>query len=302
MKGTVKRFMRKLLSVIAAATLMITLGSCDENTINNVTGGDYPVTVWGVEIAKCPQKVISLSPSVTDVIYTLGSDAQLCGVSENCNNSRGLATYGSSAMPDVDKIIASDAEYVLTDGSMPDSARKLLADEKKTLIITPVVTDYSELETFYESVASIFSGYSTGKSNAENTFARINERVQSVRKKVGDKAADAVILLDAGIAAAKGTFADQMLTFAGGKNAAGDQYAMDFTAVAKADPEYIFCPADMVDTVKNDKILASTKAVKSGNVTALSPLYFERYGENIALGVEIMASAMHPDAVKSPLK
>lgn len=295
--------MRKFLSLFAAAAVALTLVSCGENTVNEITGSDYPVTVYGVEIKQCPQKVISLSPAVTDIVTALGSDAQLIGVSDNCDNERGLTVYGSSTMPETDKIATSDAQILIADSSIPDYAKKQITDAGKQIIITPAVSKYSELKPLYESIASIFSGYSTGKKNAENTFSRIDKRVSTVKAKTKEsKTVSAVILLSDGIAAPSGTLADEMLTLAGGSNIAGDSYEIDYAEIIKANPEHIFCPAAMVEQIKSDKALSATRAVKNGNVTALSPLYFERYGENIALGVEILASSLHPEAVKSPIK
>lgn len=295
--------MRKTAIIFTAIILVLSLGSCGGNAANKVTGADYPVTVYGEEIEKCPQKVICLSPAVTDVVIALGSDAQLIGVSDNCDNERELETYGSSAMPETDKIIASGAEIIISDGTIPDGDKKKIADSGKQVIITPTVTKYEDFSELYKSVASIFSGYTTGGNNAENTMKRIDKRVDAIKTKVSQaEAVSAVVLLSDGVAAPKGTLADQMLSFAGGKNISGDEYSIDYAEIIKADPEHIFCPADMVDEIKADKNLAQLKAVKNGNITALSPLYFERYGENVALGLEIMASSLHPDLVRSPLK
>ncbi len=295
--------MRKTAIILTAIVLIISLGSCGGNSVNKVTGADYPVTVYGEEIKECPQKVICLSPAVTDVIITLGSDAQLIGVSDNCDNSRELETYGSSAMPETDKIIASGAEIVISDSTIPDEDKKEISDSGKLVIITPTVTKYEDFGELYNSIASVFSGYSTGKGNADNTMKRIDKRVNAIEAKVSEaEKVSAVILLSDGVAAPRGSLADEMLSLAGGKNIAGDKYAIDYAEIIKANPEHIFCPAEMVDEIKSDKNLASIKAVKEGKITSLSPLYFERYGENVALGLEIIASSLHPDLVRSPLK
>ena len=295
--------MRKLAIFIIAAVMLFSLTACDGNTVNKITGADYPVTVWGVEIEGCPQKVICLSPAVTDIIFALGSDAQLIGVSDNCDNERGLDTFGSSALPETEKIIKSNAEIIIADENLSDEAKKEIGDSGIMVMIYPSVEEYSDIEKLYESVASIFSGYSTGGENAINTYERISKRITAVKSKTkNEKAVNAVILLNDGIAAPKCTLYDEMLTVAGGKSIAGKQYSINYAEIAKKNPQHIFCPADMVDSVKSDKTLAKTDAVKNGNVTAFSPLYFERYGENFALGVEIMASALHPDLVKSPIR
>ncbi|MBQ2815723.1 MAG: ABC transporter substrate-binding protein [Clostridia bacterium] len=295
--------MRKLIIFIITAMMTFSFTACKDNTMNKITGADYPITVWGVEIESCPQHIICLSPAVTDIITALGSDAQLIGVSDNCDNDRGLDTFGSSALPEIDKIIKSNAEIIIADKNLSDDAKNKITESGKSVMIYPAVEKYADIEKLYESVASIFSGYSTGSANAKNTFERISERIDTVKSKTKDeKAVNAIILLSDAVAAPKDTLYDEMLTIAGGKNIAGNSYSIDYAEIVKKNPEHIFCPADMVEDIKNDKVLSKIDAVKKGNITAFSPLYFERYGENFALGVEIMASALHPDSVKSPIR
>ena len=295
--------MRKLVIFIITAMMIFSFTACKDNTINKITGADYPITVWGIEIESCPQNVICLSPAITDIITTLGSDAQLVGVSDNCDNDRSLDTFGSSVLPDVDKIIKSNAEIIIADENLSDEAKNKIAESGKSVMIYPAVEKYADIEKLYESVASIFSGYSTGGENAKNTFERISKRIDTVKSKTkSEKAVNAVILLSDAVAAPKNTIYDEMLTIAGGKNIAGNSYSFDYAEIAKKNPQHIFCPTDMVEDIKNDKALSKIDAVKKGNITAFSPLYFERYGENFALGVEIMASALHPNSVKSPIR
>ncbi len=295
--------MQKLIVLIISAVMLISFSACEGNTMNKITGDDYPVTVWGVKIESCPQKIICLSPAVTDIITALGSDAQLIGVSVNCDNERGLDTFGSSALPETEKIIKSDAEIIIADESISDEAKKEITESGKSVIIYPAVSKYENIESLYESVATIFSGYSTGKANAENTFDRIDDRIEAIEEKVDEEnKVNAIIFLGDGIVAPKGTIYDEILTLSGGKNIAGDGYGADYAEIAKKNPKHIFCPVDMVESIKSDKTLAKTDAVKNGKVTAFSPLYFERYGDNFALGVEIMAAALHPNLVKSPLR
>ena len=129
--------MRKLVIFIIAAVMLFSLTACDGNTVNKITGADYPVTVWGVEIEGCPQKVICLSPAVTDIIIALGSDAQLIGVSDNCDNERGLDTFGSSALPETEKIIKSNADIVIADENLSDEAKKEIGESGIMVMIYP---------------------------------------------------------------------------------------------------------------------------------------------------------------------
>ena len=90
--------MRRIIAAVLALS-MLCICSCskkDEATIQN----DYPVTVYGVTVDACPQRVVSLSPAATEIITALGSYAQLFGVSDNCTNVSGLAAFGTSVLTD----------------------------------------------------------------------------------------------------------------------------------------------------------------------------------------------------------
>ena len=299
--------MRKLCAcALTALTLLaaFSLSACskkkdDGGTVKN----DYPVTVGGVEIERCPQNVISLSPSITDIIYTLGSDAQLIGVSDQCLPEKELPRFGSAALPDTDAILGSGADLVLAAEALPSGDRQRLADKGIPVVTVPAGASYDELPEQYAAVARAMSGAVTGEKNAQNTFSRVDGRIKTVKNTLKGKATPAALLLGNGIVATPDTFAGEMLAFAGGRNAAqdGKNYELSYEKLAKANPAAIFCPAELTDAVRADKYLKETDAVKAGRVYAVSPYYFERPGENLALGVELMAAHLYPELIKMPV-
>lgn len=276
-----------------AMSALLLLCSCARSEVQNTSETDYPLAICDTVISNCPQKVISLSPALTDIVCALGSDAQLCGVSDLCVTDRELPTFGSSVMPNTDGIIQSGAEVVLCTGAISGEDMQTLTDAGIAVAVVQLPTDFEQLEQTYTIVAQIMSGAITGRMNAQYTFGRISARLSSIKSQIS-KRPTVLLLTECGTAAADGTLWADMLDFAGGKNAA-KSVSVDDSAIIAANPEYIFAPKSECERIMNDSAFASLSAVVGGNVTELPHSILGSMGERMVSGVEIMAAAMHPD-------
>ena len=98
--------MKKIISILLAALMAAgLLTSCGDGDGGVTIEGrdDFPATVAGVEIKSAPQSVICLSQSITEIIYELGSYAQLYGVSNDCDYPEEAAQkekMGTAANPE----------------------------------------------------------------------------------------------------------------------------------------------------------------------------------------------------------
>lgn len=165
----------KLGALAAALTLLLCLGACKEQTPASPQA-DYPLKVQDTVIEQCPQRVVCLSPAITEIIEELGSDAQLIGVSDQCVTAKKLEQYGSSVLPDTAAIIDSKADLVFATSALPDSDRQQLAEAGIPVIKLDVPNAFNEQEKTYQTVAQIMSGLITGKQNAQYTYSRLKNK------------------------------------------------------------------------------------------------------------------------------
>jgi iron complex transport system substrate-binding protein len=165
----------KKLGAAAIVLLALTLPTCKQQTPASPQT-DYPLKVQDTVIESCPQRVVCLSPDITEIIEELGSDAQLIGVSDQCDTDKELPAFGSTVLPDTANIIDSKADLVFASSALPAADRQQLLDAGIDVIVLDVPTELANQKGAYQTVAQIMSGLVTGKMNAEYTFSRLQSK------------------------------------------------------------------------------------------------------------------------------
>jgi len=261
---------------------------------------DFPVTVGGVKIESAPQRVVSLSPSVTEVIYTLGSNAQLCGVSDDCDYPQGTASLprlGTQIMPDIVKIIELDADLVICSVALLPADEERLTNQNIKVVVIPVSAHINVTE-MYIQIASVLSGQITGRANAQVTAGRILAEINRITEIIGTPEVKACMILSGSGAIAGGdTFAGGLLTAAGVLNIAQEKsgFEMKPEEIADWNPEFIFCPSGHVEKFKNEPAFANTPAVINNRVIGIDVLLFERQGDRMVVAVKELAKHIAPE-------
>ncbi len=243
--------MRKAIAIIIAAAFVASmLCGCkgEAGDVSRLPTVDYPVTAFDKTVDACPQRVVSLSPAVTDIILELGSDAQLAGVSDFCRTDKEIARCGTSLRPDIEQIKALDADVVFTTTALSDSYKAEIEALGATLLKVNAANGYTELLSLYTGIASVMSGGITGPRNASNTFSRLDGQLKSVNSKSKDKVSVAVYFSD-NLLIPTGGLADDLISLSGGKNICKSGTDSDAT-VLKAKPQVILCPTDSVEAFK----------------------------------------------------
>lgn len=241
---------RALAFFVCAVMLSLMLCGCqnESEAASSVATVDYPVTVFDKTISACPQRVVSLSPAVTDIIAELGSDAQLAGVSDFCRIEKELERCGTSLEPDIDRIKALSADLVFTTTALTDADRASIEALGATVLPVRAAGSYTELLSLYKQVASAMSGGITGPRNASNTFDRLDAQLKSIADREDEKVAVAVYFSSTMLIPTD-VLADDLITLAGGKNVCKSETDSD-ASIIKRKPQVILCPAELVDSLR----------------------------------------------------
>jgi len=257
--------MKKLFAIILVA---IMLCGCSANKGDGASSQpltDYPATAFDITVKNCPQKVISLSPEVTDIIFALGSDAQLIGISKDCVSEKELARYGTSAMPDIEAIKAAKPDLVfVTDYAYADDIR-LLSDAKIKVAQVKGAAEYIGLGNIYNNIAVLMSGEITGTRNAANTFKNIDGKIKSAANSNSKKVKAAIFVNDT-VTLEKGCVSAELVKLAGINTLIGGSDSQ----IIKAKPDIILCP-----TGSSEAFTARFDGIK---VKELDPSLLDRRG------------------------
>ncbi|MDD5246337.1 MAG: cobalamin-binding protein, partial [Candidatus Omnitrophica bacterium] len=172
------------------------------------------------------RRFISLAPSTTEVLFALGLDDQIVGVSSYCNfprEAQNKEIIGSFSQPNIEKILSLKPDYVFCTGL----EQAPVVAELKRLGLNVYVADPQTIEAFFQSVREM--GRITAKEaqaeemlrGIEKDLAEVSSRVllvpQEKRPKVFIE-----IYHDPLTTAGKGSFVDELITLAGGVNIAAD--------------------------------------------------------------------------------
>jgi len=271
--------------------------------------GEYPLTITddlgrNVTIIKEPQRIISLAPSTTEILFALGLGDRIVGVTEECD-------YPSKAMEkpkvggfhstyNMELIINSAPDLVLASSMMRgDDIKKL----EGTGITVPVMAP-KNVEEILGNIKLI--GDITGKEKkAENLTKNMRGRIDKVKKNAENlKEKPKVVYViwhEPLMSAGKGTFANNLIEIAGGENIYSDtgiQYPeISLESVIDRNPDILIVPVGhgtggnnlTYEYIIGEPRLRGVNAVKNGRVYGIDTGLSNRPGPRIVDGLEHFA-------------
>jgi len=200
---------------------------CVRDRSSCVRGGPVPSRIEGRPGRHRParrpsRRVVSLAPSLTEIVFLLGRGGSLVGVTRFCNvpaAASGLPKIGGVSDPDVERIVALLPDLVLctTDGNPRDKVRALEEMGIPCFAVAP--QDLDAVFTAIERLGVLLGAADRGR--AEAGALRRRARLASPSSRDAEKPAVLFVVSTAPIiAAGEGTFMDELVRLAGGRNAA----------------------------------------------------------------------------------
>ena len=277
--------MKKKIPLLISALLMLTFaisgcenivlvpgrssGAITESSEASEPLSAYPVTLNDTEILKAPEKIVSLTPAYTEILFEMGYGDRIVAVSDYCDypeSVKELPKAASSANPDIAAIKKLSPDLVITATPIVTKDRiSLEAQGTKVLTIASPKT----IEEF-ENIYKFFDGESAG----EKAFAPVKKQLDSIKKT--DKTF--IYVTAANTPAGKDTFENAILSLFGtniAESASGYTYNPEM--LKDNQPDLIFVSdtigKDMLTTNEN---YSGLKAVKDGKITVVKNKYFER--------------------------
>ncbi|PZD96232.1 ABC transporter substrate-binding protein [Paenibacillus sambharensis] len=266
----------------------------------------YPLTLTDstgteVVIAQEPERVVSLVPSETEILYAIGASEQVAGVDDNSNYPEEVADKPKVGGMDtnIEAVAGLNPDLVIANGSMNGSTVEALRKMGVTVFA-------SEPKTIEETIAHIeqIGVIVNRQQEAQEVAEEMRTELQTVLEAVKGAPVKKVYLeFSPGWTVGKGKFLDEVVTLAGGENVAGDQegwFAMDAEKILQANPDVIIYPDMGEDTTIIDAINSrpgwnEIAAVKNGEVHAVSNDPLVRVGPRLTDGLLEVAKAIHPD-------
>jgi iron complex transport system substrate-binding protein len=298
--------MNKRIAVVAAVVLLLLLAVAValrqpaqpvERTVTD--GAGRQVVLRGI-----PQRLISMAPANTEILFALGLGPQVVGVTTWCNypdEAQAIEKVGDAWAANYERIVALQPDLVLAAGTA-DSEVVVRLEE---LGVPVLVVNAPTVAEVVEQVLLV--GRVTGVDGRATELAgAMRDRMEQVRDRVAAPAGERPVVFwvldDQLWTVGPGSFVHDLIELAGGRNLAEGlvapyaQYSLE--ALLKADPDVI-----VVATLAPGSVAAldalpgwsQLTAVKAGRVHPVDGDLVSRPGPRIGEGLELVARLLYPE-------
>lgn len=270
----------------------------------------YPLTITddagrAVTLVRSPQRIVSLAPSNTELLFALGLDQRVVGVDKYSNYPPAAASkpqISDYSSTNLEQVLAVEPDLILAAGiTRPDV---ITAFESRGLAV--VVFNPANVDGVLGNLSLL--GQMTGtNAAAAKVRSDLETRLAALSARLGATTTKPRVFfeLDATQFFTVGpkSFIDDLITRAGGANIAADAATaypkLSAEEIIAKDPEVIILsdegPNVTIASVSARPGWAGISAVKNGRVLAINPDITNRPGPRIVDALEQLARAIHPE-------
>lgn len=293
------------------------LAGCTNKTskpvLNENNKTNFPLTITdclerNVKIEKEPQRIISLAPSNTEILFALGAADKVVGVTKFCDyppEAKNKDIIGGFSDPNIEKIVSLNPDLVFATTMHEKAVRDL-----EKVNIPSIVLHANTIEGVMENIN--LAGKATGQEKeASLVVASMKERVQKVTEKIKDipeKDKPKVyyeVFSEPIMTAGPKTLIHNLITMAGGVNIGAEaetdypQYSIEI--LLKKNPDVMIAPdlhgsnTATLENVKQRPGWSDIAAVKNNRVYIIEDDLITVPGPRIVDGLEAVAKSLYPD-------
>ncbi len=207
--------------------------------------------------AQTPKGIVSTAPSFTETLYSLGAGDRVLAVSTYCHyppEVDKLPRVGSYLQPNIEVIARLQPELVLAHAEQRQVLAQLAGLGVRTLALRN-----TNLEDIFKSIRDIGSAIGLAQRGVELERG-MRAKLSAIEKRAAGKPRRSLLFivgrtpgrLDGMMAVGKGSFLNEIIRIAGGRNVLGDSPVaypqISLEAVVRMDPDVIVDMGDMSET------------------------------------------------------
>src|SRR5215213_8228313 len=252
-------------------------------------------------------RVVSLAPNLTEIVFAVGAGDRLVGRTTYCNypsEAKAVTEVGDTLHPSLERIISLKPQVVLISTA---SQLEVFTQQLQHQNIAVFVTDPHDLEGVFRSIDQI-GQILEHTEQAQLLIQKLRDRANAVEQAVKQKPPVRVfyqLSAEPLYTAGHDAFVTDLIRRAGGNSVTADvpgawpKYSNESALAAK--PEVIILPTGGSMGAGNSVVteaLRQSPAVLDGRVYKINDDHLVRPGPRAVDGLEEMATALHPDTFK----
>ena len=290
----------------------------ESSSLPEVAGGDtsgaviYPLTItddFGNEVVleKEPERVVSLSPSATEILFAIGGGDKVVGRTDYCSypeEASQVESIGTYTDPNTELIIAREPEVVFVSDYLDDAIRTQL----EAAGIKVVVFSANSVEAVEADI--LLAGQVLNLSNnAQEVVDGMEKDLAEVQKITAAAEKKKSVFVDIGsfFSAGPGSLLDDELNKLGAVNIAADSGEtwpqLSVETIIEKNPDLYISLYTSVDDLKATSGLNELNCIKNDQIVFYDGLskeadMIQRPGPRIVEGIRLLAQDIYPELFK----
>jgi iron complex transport system substrate-binding protein len=262
---------------------------------------DYGDTI---RIAPPAQRIVSLSPVTTELLFALGAGPRVVGRTHwdlYPDAAKAVTDLGNGMEPNVEAIVGVHPDLVIMYAGTSNRAAAMLL--RKAGINTLSIRDdhISDFRRTVELVARATGDTANGKiiaDSVERSLAAVSARPRPAKPvTVFYHVWDSPILT-----LGRGSYVDELLTIAGAKNVFGDMPQpspqVTLEEIVRRNPDFILAGPVSAQTMRESPLWRSVPAVRAGRILVVDTLLVSRPGVRLGEAARSLRALILKDTVR----
>lgn len=290
---------------------------------HNQTG--YPMTFHDVmgrtaTLSAAPHRIISLAPSMTELVFALGLGDRLIADTKYCIHppeAREKIKVGGIMDPDMEKIIGLRPDLIIGTALTP----REVADQIDRLNLTAVYFKHTTIDSVYADTIHLATLLGE-RERGEKLVATLRARGERIARRLatlpsGQSRPKVLVLLriDGLFSAGKGTFPHELIELAGGENVAAKATTLwpqlSMETIIGVNPDIILVAvgegkveANFLDTtwktMQADPRWKQINAVKNNRLVLVKDDLLTIPGPRLMDALETITAGLYPGVMSAP--
>ncbi len=260
-----------------------------------------------IYLAKPPTRIVSLAPSVTEILYAIGAEQEIVGVTDFCN-------YPPAALekpkvgysrPNLEVLVSLEPQLIL---APPSFLRADLLAKLEQLKIPTFVLESKTVEGIYGHIQTI--GRMIGRASEANEYTAVmRKEIATMTTLVADLPRPTLLYVlnsEPLITVGPGSFIHHLIELAGGRNAAERATVpyprLTMEEVLTQNPDILLFPIGEFEGIPQSeqdrwKRWDSLRAVQEGKLFQIQSDVLNRPGPRVIKGLRQLVTLLHPDVI-----
>ena len=301
----------QITAILLLLIFVLLLSGCQQqNTAgSDMTTGEIVVTDDSgtqLKLDKYPERIISLTPNNTEILFALGLGERVVGVTTYCDYPEEVSQKAriGDLQGNVEEIVALKPDLVVAKAVLNED----IVSKLRKLDVPVLCVDPESIDGVYRSIELIAKVTGTD-SNGDKIISEMKAKISDVQQKVAEIPEEErlKVFIEVGndplYTAGGDTYVDELVRLAGGINIASDitgyqMYSLE--TVVKCNPDAILAAdsyyVDVKAEINKRPGWDTVKAVQKGHIiTDIDTNLVNRAGPRSAMAVETVAQALYPD-------